>query len=346
VSVRRVVNVVRLAASALLAVVTLTAVGALFLWAQLTAVAPRADVAGLGSLAGAGAPPAGSLGWKIRHGQRVDVLLLARGGAGMDDPEYTDTILVLSIQPASGRAALVSLARFMWVDIPATVHGGVSGKLYSAFALGGQSRNASLRAQWRTATGSGDLAAATVAELIGQPVDAWVAIGIDTFRGVVDALGGIRVTVTERLDDPSYPVGETPGRTEHIHFEAGPQVMDGERALEYARSRLSTSESDRSRRQELVMSAILERLRAVGPGPALLPVLGALGHGLLTNLRLSDVRPLDELLSRVRPAGISQLTVDETNLLRREPLPEGDYLLLPRDPTLGALRGAVAAALP
>ena len=94
------------------------------------------------------------------------------------------------------------------------------------------------------------------------------------------------------------------------------------------------------------MSAILERLRAVGPGPALLPVLGALGHGLLTNLRLSDVRPLDELLSRVRPAGISQLTVDETNLLRREPLPEGDYLLLPRDPTLGALRGAVAAALP
>jgi LCP family protein required for cell wall assembly len=338
--------VVRLAAGALVVVVMLMAIGAVFVWTQVTTVAPRADLAEVGSLAGAGAPPAGSLGWKIQHGQRVNVLLLARGGAGRDDPDYTDTILVLSIRPGSGRAALVSLARFMWVDIPATVHGGVSGKLYSAFALGGQAENTSLRAPWRTVTGSGDLAAATVAELIAQPVDAWVAIGIDAFHGVVDALGGIHVTVPERLDDPTYPVDEAAGRTGHIHFEPGPQVMDGERAVEYARSRLSTSESDRSRRQELVMSAILERLRAVGPGPALFPVLRALAGGLLTNLRLSDVRPLDELLRRVQVADISRVTIDETNLLRREPLPEGDYLLLPRDPTLGALRHAVAAALP
>jgi anionic cell wall polymer biosynthesis LytR-Cps2A-Psr (LCP) family protein len=131
-----------------------------------------------------------------------------------------------------------------------------------------------------------------------------------------------------------------------LHIEPGAQLMDGDRALEYARSRLSTSESDRAHRQELVTSAILERLRSVGSGPALLPVLGALRGGVLTNLRLSDVRPLDELLRRVQLADISRLTVDETNLVRVEPLPEGDYRLLPRDPTLGALRRAVAAVLP
>jgi len=58
------------------------------------------------------------------------------------------------------------------------------------------------------------------------------------------------------------------------------------------------------------------------------------------------VRPLDGLLRRVRLDDVSRLTVDETNLLRRQPLPQGDYLLLPRDPTLRDLRRSVAAVLP
>jgi LCP family protein required for cell wall assembly len=335
----------RMLALALAALLTLAAVSALTVWSELQAVAPRTDVADLTALVRAPLPASGSLGWKIEHNQRINILLLARGGAGNDNPNFTDSILVLSIRPVRGRATLVSVPRFLWVDIPALVDGGISGKLYSAFALGGERDNPSLRSRWRTATGSGDLAAATVAGVIGEPIDCWVAVGIVAFRALIDALGGIQVTVPATLDDSSYPEDDD-RTTMHVHFDPGAQAMDGERALEYARSRLSTSEADRSARQELVMGAILARLRSVHAGPALLPLLGALRQGVLTNLRLSEIRQLDPVLRRVHLARLSRLRVDESNVLRREPLPEGDYLLVPRDSSLVELRRYVLAALP
>ena len=73
---------------------------------------------------------------------------------------------------------------------------------------------------------------------------------------------------------------------------------------------------------------------------------GALRQGVLTNLRLSEIRQLDPVLRSIRLAGLSRLTVDESNVLRREPLPEGDYLLLPRDSSLVEFRRYVLAALP
>src|SRR5207249_2440605 len=146
--------------------------------------------------------------------------------------------------------------------------------------------------------------------------------GIAAFRALIDALGGIQVTVPVTLDDPNYPADDE-RTTMHVHFDPGAQAMDGERALEYARTRLSTSEADRSARQELVASAILARLRTVHAGPALLPLLGALRQGVLTNLRLNEVRQLDPVLRRVRLAGLFRLTVDESNVLWREPLPDG-----------------------
>jgi LCP family protein required for cell wall assembly len=252
---------------------------------------------------------------------------------------------VLSIRPATGQAALVALPRFLLADMPALVDGGISGKLYSAFALGMERDNPSLRSQWRTATGSGDLAAATVAGIIGESIDAWVAGDINAFQAVVDGLGGIRITVPTPLDDPSYPVADT-GTTMHIHFDAGVQTMDGEQAVEYARSRLSTSEADRSNRQELIMTAILDRIRTVQVGPALLPLLGAIKQGVLTNLDLIQMRQLEQLLGRVQLGDISHVTIDETNVLQRQPLPDGDYVLVPQGGTVTRVQGYIQARLP
>jgi LCP family protein required for cell wall assembly len=322
-----------------------TAVGAVTVWSEVTTVAPRAAITDLVGLFRAPSPTPGSLAWKVEHNQRIDILFLARGGAGNDNPNFTDTILVLSIRPATGQATLVTLPRFLWADMPALVNGGISGKLYSAFALGMERDNPSLRSQWRTATGSGDLAAATVAGVIGESIDAWVAGDINSFRAIVDALGGIRVTVPTPLDDPGYPVADT-GMTVRVHFDAGSQTMDGERALEYARSRLSTSEADRSNRQELIMTAILDRIRTLKVGPALLPLLGAVRQGMLTNLDLTEMRQLDQLLGHVRPAGISRVSIDETNVLQRQTLPDGDYILVPRGGTFTEVQQYVQAALP
>jgi anionic cell wall polymer biosynthesis LytR-Cps2A-Psr (LCP) family protein len=181
--------------------------------------------------------------------------------------------------------------------------------------------------------------------VIGQPIDGWAAVNTGAFSALVNALGGIRVDVPDALDDPDYSVDDT-GRTMHVHFDRGPQAMNGERALEYARSRLSTSETDRANRQELVMSAIVERLRAVRAAPGMVPLLAAAGHGVLTSLRLPELRQLQALLDRVRPERTSRLTLDETHVLRRQPLPGGDYLLVPASGTYAELQRFVLAALP
>jgi LCP family protein required for cell wall assembly len=323
----------------------LTAIGTITVWSEVSTVAPRAQITDLVGLLRAPSARPGSLAWKADRNQRVNILFLARGGAGNDNPNFTDSILILSIRPATGQATLLTLPRFLWADIPALVSGGVSGKLYSAFALGMERDNPSLRSQWRTATGSGDLAAATVAGVIGEPIDGWVAGDVNAFRAVVDALGGIRLAVPTALDDPSYPVSDT-GTTMRVHFDPGLQAMDGERAVEYARSRLSTSESDRASRQELILAAIVDRVRKVRFGPELIPLLGATQQGVLTNLDLIQLRTLDELFGHLRLAGLSRVSLDETNVLRRENLDQGDYILVPRDGTFAEVQRYVHAALP
>jgi polyisoprenyl-teichoic acid--peptidoglycan teichoic acid transferase len=327
---------------AVLVVLALAVVG---LWSGLRNIAPRTSLTDLVALVDPSAASNGSLAWKMQHSQRINVLLMARGGAGNDNPSVTDTLVVLSVQPGSRQALLISLPRFAWVRIPALRNGDISGKLYTAYALGIHQDNPSLRPEWRTATGAGDLAAATVAQLTGLTIDGWVAIDIEGFRNIVDALGGIEVAVPAVLDDAAYPVDVTE-RTMHVHIGAGHQLMDGAQALVYARSRLSTSESDRSKRQQLILLAIAERMRSGSLGPRLVPLLGALQGRLLTNLQPSDARKLAQLVEELRGSGVYRITIDTSNLVYSQPEPGGDEVLQPRDGTFATLRRYLQRALP
>src|SRR5205814_3575079 len=157
--------------------------------------------------------------------------------------------------------------------------------------------------------------AATVSQVIGQPVDYWVGVDFKAFREVVDALGGVRVEVPVALDDPYFPAGESNGMM-HIHINAGQQQFDGERALEYARSRETTSDFDRSRRQQLVMLAVRQRVFSLNAIPRLLSLLGALQDNVRTNLRPAQMRQLADLAGQFKDEDIRRIAIDTSNLLR------------------------------
>jgi hypothetical protein len=184
-----------------------------------------------------------------------------------------------------------------------------------------------------------------VSSATGLTIDGWIAVDIRGFRTIVDALGGIEVQVPAPLDDLRYPIDES-NRRIHIHFDSGKQVMNGERALEYARSRLSTSEADRSARQELVLLGILQRLRSMQAGPKILAVLGALQGRLRTSLRPADAQPLAKLLGSISLGKIHRVTVDADNFVNDETVAGGSELAVPRDPTFAALKHFLALALP
>jgi LCP family protein required for cell wall assembly len=337
----------RLARRALEAIAALLVIGALgavaWLGYAIHTVSPDTGVSDVLALIGGSSLRPDSLASQVNANQRVNVLLLARGGSRNDNPNYTDTLLFVSVRPASRQVTVIALPRYLWVTIPAPVNGTVEGKLYSAYALGLSSDPGFLRPQWRTPTGAGDLAAATVAATIGQPIHYWVAIDPDGLAAIIDSFGGISLTVPDALDDYQYPLDDTE-QTTHIHFDAGLQTLSGQRAVEYARSRLSTSDPDRSRRQELVLGALLHTVRTGRIGLGVFAAAGPIAHGLRTNLRPVELRQLAQLMSGVSEADITKLALDDSGLLEAQSGPAGD-VVVPRDGSYAEVRQFVAEQL-
>lgn len=320
--------------------------GVVRLWSVIHAISPKAQPGDLVSLVHAQPDEPGSLGWKIKHDERINILLLGYGGPGHEGPFLTDSIMLLSIRPASHEAIMVSLPRDLWVKVPALPRNGSMGsKLNSAYAIGTDHKNyPNVRSEWKTATGGGDLAAATVSQITGQQVSYWVGVDFKAFRDLVNALGGVEVNVPTTLDDRRYPRGETNG-TMHIHFNPGRQQFDGERALQYARSRESTSDFDRSRRQQLIMLAVRQRAFSLNAIPRLLSLLGALQDNVRTNLRPGELQQLADLAPQIKDSDVRRVAIDTSNFLHSG-YAAGQYILQPLDPTFGALQRYIAAALP
>jgi polyisoprenyl-teichoic acid--peptidoglycan teichoic acid transferase len=316
-------------------------------WSVVHAISPRAQPGDLITMVHAQTDDPGSLGWKIKHDHRINILLLGYGGPGHDGPYLTDSIMLLSIRPSSHEAIMISLPRDLWVKIPALPNDrSMIGKLNSAYAIGiDRADYPNVRSDWKTATGGGDLAAATVSQVTGQPIDYWIGVDFKAFRDVVNAIGGIKVDVPTTLDDPYFPAGESTGMM-HIRIAAGVQQFDGERALEYARSRETTSDFDRSRRQQLVMLAVRQRVFSVNAIPRLFSLLGALQDNVRTNLRPAEMRQLATLAGHIGDQDIRRVAIDTSNLLRSSFSRDGQYILQPLDPTYGALHRYIAMALP
>jgi LCP family protein required for cell wall assembly len=321
--------------------------GVFRVWSAIHAISPRAQPIDLITIVHAQSDDPGSLAWKIKHDQRINILLLGYGGPGHDGPYLTDSVMLLSIRPGSHEAIMISLPRDLWVKIPALPNTrNMMGKLNSAYAIGTDHRNyPNVRSDWKTDTGGGDLAAATVSQVTGQPIDYWVGVDFKAFRDVVNAIGGIKVDVPTTLDDPYFPAGESTGMM-HIRIAAGLQQFDGERALEYARSRETTSDFDRSRRQQLIMLAVRQRVFSVTAIPRLFSLLSALQDNVRTNLRPADMQQLASLAGKIKDPYIRRVAIDTSNLLRSGFNSGGQYVLQPLDPSYESLHRYLAAALP
>jgi LCP family protein required for cell wall assembly len=87
-----------------------------------------------------------------------------------------------------------------------------------------------------------------IGAIVGKEITHYVLIDFDGFRRLIDAVGGIDIDVPKRLYDAAYPTRNW-GYTV-VDIPVGLQHFDGDKALKYARSRHSTSDFDRSKRQQ------------------------------------------------------------------------------------------------
>lgn len=233
-------------------------------------------------------------------GDRINLLLVGidrRSGTGWTF--RTDTILVLTVDPRTGAASLLSIPRDLQLAIPG--HG--QDRINTANVFGYLQDKSD---------GGPALLRATVESNFDIPIDGYLMVDFQTFKTIVDTLGGIDVNVPRTLHDTRYP-DPRPGdpyafRT--IHFDAGPQHMNGQQALAYARSRMSTSDFDRAKRQQIVLLAIRERALSPDAIPGWPLLAAAVLEGIKTDLGSGELLSLALFAARVDTSQLKQAVLE------------------------------------
>jgi LCP family protein required for cell wall assembly len=226
-----------------------------------------------------------------------------------DEPSRSDTMILVNVDPVSKTASMVAIPRDLRVIIPGYgVH-----KVNAAYAFG----------EADGVKGGGPaLVIQTIETNFGVHIDYFAEVDFAGFVKIVDTVGGVTIDVPYPIKDDAYPAnGDNYMR---VYFPAGWQHLDGERALQYARTRHDDGDGMRSVRQQQVLMA----LRAQAVSFDLLAkageLLGELADAVRTDLSPTQALQLARLATELSPDGIRSLTLDPA--LTADDSPEGYYL--------------------
>lgn len=191
--------------------------------------------------------------------ERINIVLLGldqRRDEPDDQPYRTDTVMILTIDPYSKTAGAFSIPRDTLVQIPDGYGGYTEDRINVAYELG--------EYMYRGYPGGGaGLVKDTIEYNFEIPIDHYVVLNFNSFIEIVDELGGITVDVPEYVYDPAYSDCNRCAYR-YVEFVPGPQQLDGETALAYARLRHSDNDFKRIERQQLVIKAMARRASDIG----------------------------------------------------------------------------------
>jgi LCP family protein required for cell wall assembly len=179
---------------------------------------------------------------------RVNLLFLGIPGRRHHGARLIDTIILISLFPDLRRATVVSIPRDLAVSFP-------DGELLRV--------NEAYRFKDENGARGGAVATRILGDVFGVPIHYYAVIDIEGLEDIVDAAGGVWIWVDRPFVDPVFRHGRERG----LSFDAGLSWMDGERALQYARSRHGTNREGtdfaRSQRQQKLLFALRERILSV-----------------------------------------------------------------------------------
>ncbi len=260
----------------------------------------------------------------VAAGERINVLILGIDRRENEEgPWRTDTMIVATLDPKTKTAALLTIPRDLYVPIPAP--GAGEARINTANFFGDSSKYPG---------GGPALAKKTVEYNFAIPIHYYVLLDFDGFRRIIDALGGIDIDVAEPIDDQEYPTEDN--GIMHLYIPAGRQHMDGDMALKYARSRKSTSDFDRSRRQMQVILALRDKalkMNALAQAPQL---LAELQDAVQTDMTPEQMLALAPVVAQVRTDNIKTRSIDLTMTYEIR-LNTGADVLWPDREKIGAL---------
>jgi polyisoprenyl-teichoic acid--peptidoglycan teichoic acid transferase len=231
---------------------------------------------------------------------RVNVLLLG-GDAGPGRFSLrTDSMILVSIDPKTGDAALISIPRSLQ-HVPFPPGTPLAKQFPKGFDGLANAVYPYVANSHRDLAGGGTDAGALaiklgIAQLTGLPIQYYVLVDMKGFVNVIDALGGIDINVLKRV-----PSAGNPGDAKHKvppFIEAGPQHMDGTLALDYSRTREADSDYKRMGRQRCVLAAIAKAATPKALATGLPTLLDAFGASVQTDLPRSKLDEFATLIDR------------------------------------------------
>lgn len=265
---------------------------------------------------------------------RMNILILGIGGEGHDGSQLTDTIMLASVDLKNKRVGLLSIPR----DLAYPLGGGTFQKINAVNAY--FEHNHPGEGAARTAE--------AFSTLLGQPIDHVLRIDFNGFAAFVNALGGLDIDVERAFTDYQYPTEDEKWMT--VSFKKGQQHMTGATALIYTRSRHGNngegSDFARSRRQQLVLMAVRQKLLSLGTltdPRALANLYTAIANHLQTDLTPWNALALAPILKDFSNDRVTlHVLTDEPGKELTAAMVNGAFMLFPRNPDWSTIREIAA----
>lgn len=236
---------------------------------------------------------------------RVNILLLGKGGSGHDGPDLTDTIMIASVDTCQKDAALLSIPRDLYVQVP----GDGSMKINSVYAINKQQALYEGKSKKQAEAIGIEAIEKTIEDVIDLPINYYAMVDFEGFRKAIDTVGGITVNADEALYDPS--VAWENNYNSQLAVK-GENNFDGKQALLYARSRHGSARGDfdRSERQRQVIVALREKIFTLGTfgNPVkVTQLISAFGGHVRTNLSVEDIMKLYDIAKEIDGSKVSSV---------------------------------------
>jgi len=244
---------------------------------------------------------------------------------------HTDVVQVVSIQRDRGVVSVISVPRDLYLYIPGFWMSRINFADYYGEAYGYEG-------------GGPALVRDTLLYNLGIRMDYYARTNFDGLIGIVDTLGGVDIPVHCRISD-YWPYPDENGEYPTLELAPGIQHMDGETALWYARTRMTTSVFDREGRQQQVLQALWHKVRGEAT-LAHIPSLWEQGRDMVqTDLDVASVLDLSRVAFALEDQNVRfyNIGADEVTPWTT---PRGGHVFLPQWEAIQPILAEAMAPMP
>lgn len=254
---------------------------------------------------------------------RINILLMGIGGEKHPGGNLTDTIIIASVDPKNKSMAMLSLPRDLLVPIPKPFSG--QEKINAIHSYGEQNKD-------KIPGGGPTLLKTTISDILDLKIHYFIRLDFQGFKDIIDTIEGVDLNIEKAINDPLYPA---PNMRDYdpFYISAGNHHLDGEVALKYVRSRQTTSDFDRAKRQQEVLSAVKDKSLSVGivSNPRKISdLIKVLGNHIQTDFTATEIERFFKIIKEIKSSDIITKVLDNSPDGPLTNYNNGGYYLVPK----------------